>query len=72
GRTGGSHSRRAIGLQVKSVTFRRAGRRTVSFRLSPAAARILGRSRDARVSLRVYADARRTQAVDDLRRTVKR
>jgi Right handed beta helix region len=71
-RTGGTHSRRAIGLKARSVTFRAPGRRTVALRLAPAAARILGRSRDARLSLRVYADARRRQPVAAVRRTVRR
>jgi hypothetical protein len=69
---GRTRAARTIELKVKSVTFRRAGKRTLSFRLTRSATRVLGRSRSARLSLRVYADARRRQPIQAFTKVLER
>jgi hypothetical protein len=72
GRAAGRPRARPIELTVRSVTYRRAGKRTLSFRLTQSASRVLGRSRNARLSLRVYADARRGQPIQAFTKIIRR
>lgn len=66
-------SRRLIRIKPIVVAFRRAGSLDVTVRLARAARRNLGRTRDARMALRLWAaDAVRNQAAAQLRRTIRR
>jgi hypothetical protein len=69
---GGGHARATIKLKGRTVRFGRAGRRTLSFKLSRHARRVLARSRNAQLALQVYADAERTQAVRAFKLTIRR
>jgi hypothetical protein len=65
--------RRPIQVKRALLAFRRQGALRVTISLSRTAQRRLGRARDARLSLAVYAvDVARNQAVRQLKRHVKR
>jgi len=66
-------SRRLVRIPKALLAFRRSGALRVRISLSRAAARSLSRSRNARLSLTVYAvDAARNQAARSVKRQVKR
>jgi hypothetical protein len=68
-----AHSRQLIRVPSVVLGYRRAGKLTVTVKLSRAAQRTLGRSRDARMSVgTVTADLFRNQAVDSTRLKLRR
>lgn len=69
----GRVSRELIRVKAVVLAFRRAGTLAVTLELKPAARRNLGKAKDARMALQIWAsDVARNQAHRALKRTLKR
>jgi hypothetical protein len=67
-----NHARRTISLERKSMSLRSAGKRRVSFKVGRTMRRTLARSRNAALSVRLYADSARKQQLGTFKLTVRR